>query len=203
MQYIIKFGLLHARLSIHARLKIDDGKTFAVFLDNIRVRFGVFKDFFAESILYKFSQFGPGRRADALARGRERDDEFAIFIHNAERPDAAIKGFVFALQEAAAMRVQESAGNFFFGVVGAVVVLEDKAVGAVFLRVVNCAELPHHTVFVGLAEFFGDFRREKRGFPKALPPKRAAEFAGGALTFGEDGGKHISQGDPRLRRDDN
>ena len=67
------------------------------------------------------------------------------------------------------MRVKEGAGNFFFGVVGAVVVLEDKAVGAVFLRVVNCAELPHHAVFVRLAEFFNDFGREQRRFPETLP----------------------------------
>ena len=85
-------GFLFYRVSLK-----NNRESFAIFLDNIRVRFGVFKDFFAESILYKFSQFGPGRRADALARGRERDDEFAIFIHNAERPDAAIKGFVFGL----------------------------------------------------------------------------------------------------------
>ena len=54
------------------------------------------------------------------------------------------------------------------------------------------AELPHHAIFVGLAEFFGDFRREKRGVSKALPPQRAAEFAGGAGGYGKDGGKHYN-----------
>ena len=76
------------------------------------------------------------------------------------------------------MRVQEGAGNFFFGVIGFVAAKDNLTV----------AELPHHTVFVGLAEFFGDFRREKRGFPETLPAERAAELAGGAGLFGEDGG---------------
>lgn len=68
-----------------------------VFLDNVRMRFGVFKDCFTESILYKFNQFGPGCRADAWARGRERDDEFAVFTHNTERPNATVKRLVFGL----------------------------------------------------------------------------------------------------------
>ena len=76
------------------------------------------------------------------------------------------------------MRVQKGAGNFFFGVTSFVAAKDNLAV----------AKLPHHAVFVGLAEFFGDFRREKRGFPKTLPAEGAAELAGGALTFGEDGG---------------
>ena len=41
------------------------------------------------------------------------------------------------------------------------------------------AELPHHAVFVGLAEFFNDFGREQRRFPEALPAEGAAELAGG------------------------
>ena len=105
------------------------------------MRFGVFKDFFAEAILYKFNQLGPGCRADAWARGSERDDEFAIFTHDAERPDATVEGFVFRLQDAAFVRVQEGAGNFFFGVVGAVAAKDDLTV----------AELPHYAVFVSFA----------------------------------------------------
>jgi hypothetical protein len=53
-------------------------------------------------------------------------------------------------------------------------------------------ELPHHTVFVGFTQLFNNLGREKRGFPEALTPKGAAELAGGALLFGEDGGKHHS-----------
>ena len=86
------------------------------------------------------------------------------------------------------MRVQEGAGNFFFGVGGFVAAKDNLTV----------AEFPHHAVFIRLAEFFNDFGREQRRFPETLPAERAAEFAGGALTFGEDGGKHISQGDPHL-----
>ena len=81
------------------------------------------------------------------------------------------------------MRVQECAGHFFFGVVGAVIVFENEATRAGFLRVVNCAELPHHAVFVRLAEFFHDFGREKRSFPEALTSEGAAELASSALFF--------------------
>ena len=81
------------------------------------------------------------------------------------------------------MRVQESAGNFFFGVGGAIFVFEDEATSAGFLRVVNCAELPHHAVFIGLAQFLDYFGREKRGFPEALTPEGATELAGGTLFF--------------------
>ena len=81
------------------------------------------------------------------------------------------------------MRVQEYAGHFFFGVVGAVIVFKDEAARAGFLRVVNCAELPHYAVFVWFAEFFHDFGREKRRFPEALTPEGAAELAGGTLAF--------------------
>ena len=83
--------------------------------------------------------------------------------------------------------------NFFFGGCGKIRAKDNLPV----------TELPHHTVFVGLTQLFNDLRREKRGFPEALTPKGAAEFAGGALLFGEDGGEHFSQGDPRLRGDDN
>ena len=83
-------GFLFYRVSLK-----NNRESFAVFLDNVRMRFGVFKDFFAEAILYKFNQLGPGCRADAWARGSERDDEFAIFTHDAERPDGAVKGLVF------------------------------------------------------------------------------------------------------------
>ena len=81
------------------------------------------------------------------------------------------------------MRVQECAGHLFCGVGGTVIIFENEATRAGFLRVVDCAELPHHAVFIGLAEFFGDFRREKRRFPEALTPERTAELAGSALFF--------------------
>ena len=80
------------------------------------------------------------------------------------------------------MRVQECAGNLFFGVGGTVIVFENEAARAGFLRVVNCAELPHYAVFVRFAEFFHDFGREQGRFPEALTPKRAAELAGGTLV---------------------
>ena len=137
------------------------------------MRFGVFENLIAEAILYKFNQLGPGCRADARACGCERDDEFAIFVHDAERPDGAVEGLVFALQDAAFVRVQEGAGHFFFGVVGAVAAKDNLTV----------AELPHYAIFIGLAQLFHDLRREKRGFPKALPAEGAAELAGGALFF--------------------
>ena len=85
-------GFLFYRVSLK-----NNRESFAVFLDNVRMRFGVFKDFFAEAILYKFNQLGPGCRADAWARGSERDDEFAIFTHDAERPNGAVEGLVFWL----------------------------------------------------------------------------------------------------------
>lgn len=71
------------------------------------------------------------------------------------------------------MRVQEGAGNFFFGVTSFVAAKDNLTV----------AELPHHAVFIGLAEFFNDFEREKRGFPETLPAEGTAELAGGALFF--------------------
>ena len=144
------------------------------------MRFGVFKNLIAEAVFYEFGESLAWNRADAWTRGSERDDEFAVFVHDAERPDGTVEGFIFGLQDAAAIWVQERAGNFFFGVVGAVIVFEDEAVGAVFLWVVNCAELPHHAVFIGLAEFFDDFGREQRRFPEALPAEGAAELACGA-----------------------
>ena len=163
-----------------------------IFLDNVRMHFGVLENLCTETVLYKFYQLRPGRCADSRACGRKRDDEFVVFVHDAERPDGTVEGFIFGLQDAAAIWVQERAGNFFFGVVGAVIVFKNKAVGTVFLRVVNCAELPHHAVFVRLAQFFHDFGREKRRFPEALPAEGAAELAGGALTFGENRRKHYS-----------
>lgn len=90
------FGQFHGGNS-KANLKINYRETIAVFLDDFRVRLGVFKDFFAESILYKFNQFGRWRCTDAWACGRKRDDEFAIFTHDAERPNGAVEGLVFGL----------------------------------------------------------------------------------------------------------
>ena len=158
-------------------------EAFAVFLDNVRVRFGVFENLIAETVPYEIYESLARNRADAWARGRERDDEFAVFTHDAERPNGAVERLVFGLQDAAFVRVKKRAGNFFFGVVGAVIVFKNKATGAVFLRVVNCAELTHHTVFVRFAEFFHDFGREQGRFPEALPAEGAAELAGGALFF--------------------
>ena len=137
------------------------------------MRFGVFKNLIAETILDKFYQLGTGRCADAWTRGSERNDEFAVFIHDAERPDGTVEGFVFGLQDAAAIWFQEGAGNFFFGVVGAVSAKN-------YLTV---AELPHHAVFIGFAEFFDDFGREQRRFPKTLPTEGAAELACGTGFF--------------------
>ena len=137
------------------------------------MRFGVFENFFTETILDKFYQLGTGRCADSRTCGSERDDEFAVFVHDAERPDGTVEGFVFGLQDAAAIWVQEGAGNFFFGVVGAVAAKN-------YLTV---AKLPHHAVFVRLAQFFNDFGREKRRFPEALPAERAAELACGTGFF--------------------
>ena len=148
--------------------------------------FSVFENLIAEAVPYEIYEGLARNRADAWTRGRERDDEFAVFTHDAERPNGAVERLVFGLQDAAAFRVQEGAGNFFFGVVGAVIVFKNKAVGTVFLRVVNCAELPHHAVFIGLAEFFDDFGREQRRFPEALPAERAAELAGGAGFAGKN-----------------
>ena len=153
-------------------------ETFAIFLHDVRVRLGVFKDFFAETVFYEIDECLTWDFADAWACGRERDDEFTVFIHNAERPDATVEGFVFRLQDAAAFRVQEGAGNFFFGVTSFVAAKDDLAV----------AKLPHHAIFVGFAEFFNDFGREERRFPEALPAEGAAELAGGTGLFGEDGG---------------
>ena len=81
------------------------------------------------------------------------------------------------------MRVQEGAGYFLFGIGGTVIVFENEAARAGFLRVVNCAELPHHAVFVWFAEFFHDFGREQGRFPEALPAEGTAELAGGTLIF--------------------
>ena len=156
------------------------------------MRLGVFENFIAEAVFYEIYDGLARNRADARACRRESDDEFAVFTHNTEWPDATVEGFVFRLQDAAAFRVQEGAGNFFFGVTTFVAAKDNLTV----------AELPHHTVFVRLAEFFNDFGWEQRCFPEALPAEGATELAGGALFFGKDGGKHISQGDPRLRGDD-
>ena len=153
-----------------------------IFLDDVRVCFGVLENLCTETVLYKFYQLGPGRCADARTCGRERNDEFSVFVHNAERPDGTVEGFIFGLQDAAAIWVQERAGNFFFGVGGAVAAKN-------YLTV---AELPHHAVFIGLAEFFDDFGRKQWRFPEALPAERAAELACGALAFGENRRKHYS-----------
>ena len=155
------------------------------------MRLGVFKNLIAEAVFYEIDECMTWNCADAWARGCERDDEFAIFIHNAERPNGAVEGLVFGLQDATFLRVQEGAGHFFFGIGGFVSAKDNLTV----------AELPHHTVFVRLAEFFNDFGREQRRFPEALPAEGAAEFAGGALVFGENGGKHVYSGlDPSTSR---
>ena len=118
--------------------------------------------------------------ADSRTCRREGDDQFAFFVHNAEWPDGAIEGFVFAFQDATLLRVKEGALNFFFGGCGKIRAKDN----------LPAKKLPHHAVFVGLTQLFDDLGREKRGFPEALTPKGAAELAGGALFFGEDGGKH-------------
>ena len=138
------------------------------------MRFGVLENLIAEAVLYEIYEGLARNRADAWARGRERNDEFTILVHNAERPNGAVEGLVFALQDAAVFRVQEGAGNFFFGVVGAVAAKN-------YLTV---AELPHYAVFVWMAEFFYDFGREKRSFPETLPSERTAEFACSTGGFG-------------------
>lgn len=61
------------------------------------MRFGVFENLIAETILDKFYQLAPGRCADSRACGRKRDDEFAVFVHDAERPDGTVEGFIFGL----------------------------------------------------------------------------------------------------------
>ena len=164
-------------------LKINNRETIPIFLYDVRVLFCVCKNLFAETRFYEFGKSLAWNRTDARACGRKRDDEFAVFIHDAERPNGTVERFVFGLQDAAAFWVEEGAGNFFFGVGGTVIVFENEATRAGFLRVNNRAELPHHAVFVGLAQFFHDFGREKRRFPKALPAEGAAELAGGALFF--------------------
>ena len=162
------------------------------------MRFGVLENLIAEAVLYEIYEGLARNRADAWARGRERNDEFTILVHNAERPngaverlvfglqdagsgryvpgfsDGTVEGFIFGLQDAAAIWVQERAGNFFFGVVGAVAAKN-------YLTV---AELPHYAVFVWMAEFFYDFGREKRSFPETLPSERTAEFACSTGGFG-------------------
>ncbi len=161
------------------------------------MRFGVFENLIAETIFYEFGENSARNRADARARGSERDDEFSVFVHDAERPNGTVEGFVFGLQDAAAIWVQERARNFFFGVVGAVIVFKNKAVRilqiaripplvhilsrtSILFLARNGCKLPHHAVFIGLAEFFDDFGREQRRFPEALPAEGAAELAGGA-----------------------
>ena len=149
------------------------GESFAVFFDNVRVCLGVFKNLIAEAVFYEIDECLTWNCADARACRRERDDEFTVFIHNAERPDATVEGFVFRLQDAAFVRVQEGTGDLFFG-------------GTSFVAAKNnltVAKLPHHAVFIGFTEFFHDFGREKRGFPEALPTEGTAELAGGALFF--------------------
>ena len=133
------------------------------------MRRGVFENLIAEAVLYEIYEGLVRDRADTWACGRERDDEFTVFTHDAERPNGAVEGLVFGLQDAAAFRVQEGAGNFFFGVTSFVAAKDNLTV----------AEHPHHAVFIGFAQFFNDFGREQRRFPEALPAEGAAELAGG------------------------
>ncbi len=161
------------------------------------MRFGVFKNLIAEAVFYEFGESLAWNRADARARGSERDDEFSVFVHDAEWPDGTVEGFIFGLQDAAFVRVKKRAGNFFFGVVGAVIVFKNKAVRilqiaripplvhilsrtSILFLARNGCKLPHHAVFVRLAQFFHDFGWEKRRFPETLPAEGAAELAGGA-----------------------
>lgn len=108
-----------------------------------------------------------------MARGREGDNQFTLFTHDSQWPDAAIKGLVLAFQDATFLLVQEGTGNLFFGVVGAVAANDNLTV----------AELPHYTILVGLTQFFCNFGREKGRFPKTLPAERAAKLAGGTGRF--------------------
>ena len=78
-------------------LKINYRETFAVFLYNVGMRFGVFENLCTEPTLDEFNQLGPGRCADSRACGRERDDEFPALVHDTQRPDAAVERFVFGL----------------------------------------------------------------------------------------------------------
>lgn len=142
------------------------------------MRLGVFKNFIAETVFYEIDESLTWNCADARACRRKRDDEFAVFIHDAERPDATVEGLVFGLQDAAFVRVEEGAGHFFFGITSFVAAKDNLTV----------AELPHHAVFIRLAEFFNDFGREQRRFPEALPAEGAAELASDATGFREDGG---------------
>lgn len=71
------------------------------------------------------------------------------------------------------MRIEEGTGDFFFSVIGAVAAKGNLTV----------AELPLYAVFVRMAEFFDNFGREKRSFPKALPPERTAELASSTGLF--------------------
>ena len=59
------------------------------------MRLGVFKNFIAETVFYEIDECLTWNCADARACGRKRDDEFAVFIHDAEWPDGAVKGLVF------------------------------------------------------------------------------------------------------------
>jgi len=146
------------------------------------MRLGVFENFIAEAVFYEIDECLTWNCADAWACRRERDDEFTVFIHDAEWPDATVEGFVFRLQDAAFVRVQEGTGDLFFGVGGFVAAKDNLTV----------AELPHHAVFIGLAEFFNDFGREQRRFPKALTPERTAELTDSATGFRENLREHFS-----------
>ena len=135
--------------------------------------FGVLEYFFSEAALHQVHEGLIRGCADGRACGCKRDDEFAALIHNAERPNGTIERLVFRFQDAAFVRIEEGAGDFFFGVVGAVAANDNLTV----------AELPHHAVFVGLAQFFNSLGREKRRFPETLPTEGTAELAGGTGLF--------------------
>ena len=61
------------------------------------MRLGVFENFIAEAVFYEIDECLTWNCADARAGGREGDDEFAIFVHDAERPNGAVEGLVFGL----------------------------------------------------------------------------------------------------------
>ena len=75
-----------------------------IFLDNVRVCFSVLENLFAETVLHKFYKCLARYGSDCRTRGRERDDEFSALVHDAERPNATIKRFVLAFQDAAFLK---------------------------------------------------------------------------------------------------
>lgn len=81
---------------------------------------------------------GSGKFVDAIERnfvdGRagwgEGDGDAVVFLADgAQGPDFALEGFEVLLERAAARRVQEGAGYFFFGVICAVGVAEVEGEG--------------------------------------------------------------------------